>query len=63
LTKEGGYDEIVIEDFYDVFLENVENLAKLPEKFQVAKKAGYKNSYQTFVVEQLMKVLCNHEEA
>ena len=63
MTKEGGYDEIVIEDFYDVFLENVEKLAKLPEKFEVAKKAGYKNTYKTFVVEQLMKVLCNHEEA
>jgi hypothetical protein len=63
LTKEGGYDEIVIEDFYDVFLENVEKLAKIPEKFEVAKKAGYKNTYKIFVVEQLMKVLCNHEEA
>jgi hypothetical protein len=57
LTKEGGYDEIVIEDFYDVFLENVENLAKLPEKFQVAKKAGYKNSYQTFVVQCILQQL------
>ena len=51
LTKEGGYDEIVIEDFYDVFLENVEKLAKLPEKFEVARKAGYKNPYHAFVVE------------
>ena len=29
LVKEGGYDLIVIEDFYDCFLEEVEKLAKV----------------------------------
>jgi hypothetical protein len=31
LTKNAGYEEMVIEDFYDVFLEQVKKLSKLAE--------------------------------
>jgi len=30
LSKNAGYDEIVIEDFYDVFLEKLKKLESLP---------------------------------
>lgn len=33
MVDNGGYDEIVIEDFYDVFLEALKKLEKLPEDF------------------------------
>ena len=48
LVKEGGYDLIVIEDFYDCFLGQLEKLAKVDKKDAVS---------------HTMKVLCNHEEA
>lgn len=48
LVENGGYDLIVIEDFYDVFLEQV-------EKLKTVKKEDS--------VQHCMKVLCNHEEA
>jgi Peptidase C65 Otubain len=48
LVKEGGYDLIVIEDFYDCFLGQLEKLAKVDTKDAVS---------------HTMKVLCNHEEA
>jgi len=31
MVDNGGYDEIVIEDFYDIFIENLKKLEKLPE--------------------------------
>ena len=34
LVKNAGYEEMVIEDFYDVFLEQLKKLAKLPEDFK-----------------------------
>lgn len=34
LCTNAGYEEIVIEDFYDVFLENVKKLDKMPEDFK-----------------------------
>ena len=37
LVDNGGYDEIVIEDFYDSFLEAVEKLATLPKMYVDAK--------------------------
>ena len=33
MVANAGYDEIVIEDFYDVFLQHVKKLEKLPEEF------------------------------
>ena len=60
MTTDGGYDEIVIEDFYEVFLENLKKLAKLPEDY---KNAGLETNYSNYVAQHLMKVLCNHEEA
>ena len=48
LVKEGGYDLIVIEDFFDCFLEEVEKLAKVEKS-----KAQ----------EHCLKVLSNHEQA
>ena len=60
MTTDGGYDEIVIEDFYEVFLENLKKLEKLPEEF---KAAAVEISYKDYVAQHLMKVLCNHEEA
>ena len=62
LTKNAGYDDIVIEDFYDVFLENVKKLEKMPEDFKAQEEEGVK-VYSEYVHQQLMKVLCNHEEA
>jgi hypothetical protein len=29
MINNGGYDEIVIEDFYDLFLQNLKNLENL----------------------------------
>jgi hypothetical protein len=29
MINNGGYDEIVIEDFYDLFLQNLRNLENL----------------------------------
>lgn len=48
LVKEGGYDLIVIEDFYDVFVEQLEKLGKIDVKDAAA---------------HCLKVLGNHEEA
>lgn len=33
MVKEGGYDEIVIEDFYDLFLSNLKKLSQLKKDF------------------------------
>ena len=33
LVKNAGYEEMVIEDFYDVFLDHVKKLGKLQEEF------------------------------
>lgn len=33
LVKNAGYEEMVIEDFYDVFLEHVKKLGKPQEEF------------------------------
>jgi len=47
LMTNAGYDEIVIEDFYDTFLDALKKLAEVPkEKAQ----------------EHLLEVLCNNEE-
>jgi hypothetical protein len=43
-----GYDEIVVEDFYDIFLDEFKKLATI-DKAQAQ--------------EHLMKLLCNKEEA
>jgi hypothetical protein len=48
LVKEGGYDLIVIEDFYDVFVEQVEKLAKVEKKD---------------AQDHCLKLLSNHEQA
>ena len=33
MVANAGYDEIVIEDFYDVFLDKIKKIEKLPEEF------------------------------
>ena len=38
LCDNAGYDEIVIEDFYDVFLEELKKLETLPKTNQEAQK-------------------------
>lgn len=43
-----GYDLIVIEDFYDVFLESLKNLGKVKKED---------------AVKHCMEVLCNYENA
>jgi len=64
LVKNAGYEEMVIEDFYDVFLDHTKKLAKLQEQFDAQKdeEAGVK-IYEEYVHKHLMSVLCNHEEA
>ena len=64
LVKNAGYEEMVIEDFYDVFLEQLKKLAKLPEDFKAQKDedVGIK-SFTEYVHKHLMSVLCNHDEA
>ena len=62
LSTNAGYEEIVIEDFYDVFLENLKKLEKMPEDFKAQEADGTK-LYDEYVQQQLMKMLCNHEEA
>lgn len=44
LVKNAGYEEMVIEDFYDVFLDHVKKLSKLQEDFDAQKEeeAGIK---------------------
>ena len=66
MTTEGGYDEIVVEDFHTVFLEELEKLAKLKEEFdQQAADLGEaaEKDFNTFVSVHLFSVLCNHEKA
>lgn len=48
LMKNAGYDEIAIEDFYDLFMESIKKLADVKPEDSVA---------------HLMKLLCNHQEA
>ena len=60
MVKDGGYDEIVIEDFYDVFLTNLKKLAELKDEFT---SAQVDMDYAKYVETHLIKVLCNHEEA
>lgn len=38
LVKNGGYDEIVVEDFYDTFLEALQKLEELPKLYEEWKK-------------------------
>ena len=33
MVKDGGYDEIVIEDFYGLFLQNLKKLSELSKDF------------------------------
>ena len=60
LVKNGGYDEIVIEDFYDCFLEALEKLATLEDEF---KKQSVTPTYEEYVHLHLLGLLCNHEMA
>ena len=48
LMKNGGYDEIAIEDFYDVFVKAAQKLKEVENKD---------------AVKHCMNVLCNHEDA
>ena len=48
LSTNAGYEEIVIEDFYDVFLENLKKLEKMPEDFKAQEADGLK-LYDEFV--------------
>ena len=61
LVQHGGYDLIVIEDFYDVFLEQIKKLEQLPEEFKAAENKD--QTYEQFVEAHLLKILCNHDEA
>ena len=48
LVKNGGYDLIAIEDFYDIFVEKLEKLKDVPKEEAQA---------------HCLKLMCNHEEA
>jgi hypothetical protein len=64
LCTHAGYEEIVIEDFYDVFLSSVKKLDKMPDDFKAQEnKEGGLVLYEEYVHQQLMNMLCNHEEA
>lgn len=66
MVDHGGYDEIVIEDFYDIFLEHLLKLEKLPLDFEECNKIGGSDmitDYPSYVHNHLMGVLCNHAEA
>lgn len=60
MIDNAGYDEIVIEDFYDIFIENLNKLATLKADFQAQQEF---KSFPEFVHKHLMDVLCNHESA
>lgn len=64
MVTNAGYAEIAIEDFYDIFVENVKQLAKLPEKHAAQENGdGGVKDYTQFVHKHLMSVLCNHDTA
>lgn len=65
LTKNAGYEEIVIEDFHEALLDAVKKLEKLPTEWNEAKNidAASTPEYPIYVQNHLMSVLCNHEEA
>lgn len=48
LVKNGGYDEVAIEDFHEVFVKAVQKLKEVATKDAVS---------------HCMSVLCNHEDA
>jgi len=49
LVDNAGYDEIVIEDFYDLFVDNVKKLENLPKLFGDQTGEGGINDYTQFV--------------
>lgn len=65
LTKNAGYEEIVIEDFHEALLGAVQKLEKLPKEWEEATNidAASTPAYPLYVQNHLMSVLCNHEEA
>ena len=46
MMEHGGYDEIVIDDFYDMFLDNLKKLATLKDDFAAQSEA---KTYPEFV--------------
>ena len=64
LVDNAGYAEIAIEDFYDLCVENVKRLEKLPEEHAAQENTdGGIKDYKSFVTQHLMTVLCNHDTA
>lgn len=60
LVSNGGYDLIVIEDFFDCFFNAIEKLEGLAKEHEEVNDGS---SYPDYVHKHLMSVLCNHEEA
>ena len=60
MMEHGGYDEIVIDDFYDTFLDNLKKLATLKDDYAAQSEI---KSYPEYVHWHLMKVLANHDVA
>ena len=60
LVTNAGYDSIVIEDFHEIFLDNLKKLATLPVEW---KKLNDGSLYEEFVHKHIISILCNHEEA
>ena len=60
MMEHGGYDEVVIDDFYDTFLDALKKLETLKESFDGQSEI---KSYPEFVHGHLMSVLANHAEA
>lgn len=66
MCDNGGYDEIVIEDFYDVFLEELTKLEGIKKTYEEAQQLageGEKIPFATYLQGHLFSVLCNHETA
>lgn len=60
LVQHGGYDLIVIEDFYDIFLEKLKGLENLKEEHEECKDDM---SYEDYVHAYILKQLANNDEA
>ena len=48
LVQHGGYDLIVIEDFYDVFVEQLKKLEKLPEDYKASENENKSKGIETY---------------
>ena len=60
LIKEGGYQEVVIQDFHLVFMRELDKLKQIHTEYQSSKD---RVEFKSFVEKHLFSILCNHQEA